>query len=244
MTDTEPAERRQLYAAFAVDPTKLWSGEIAGIFDCVPSQRIPGTDRVATKAHTNLPRYGASGLPMGWEHTVDSIYVRASVPLSQPVLDFCATSALEIQVNGRHVLGVPLVELLHTPLRCFFTLRPNIAYTARVTTQLAATQTLMETLYKVSYQFDDREIAALIARARDLVRDTGRLATPCAPSWLSHVLPTGALTLADRTDLARAETIIKALSRIDTRNLFTRSAVPTPALFWIYLDGMSRISVK
>lgn len=71
----------------------------------------------AMRSDTNLIRCGANGLPSGWEMIVQQWRARTSEVLSQPVLDFASTVAVELRYNGSLAAEATLLDLLTRPVR-------------------------------------------------------------------------------------------------------------------------------
>jgi len=73
---------------------------------------IPGTDIVANRAHTNIPRSGDSGLPLDWAMYVLQWRAALNMTLEQPVLDWAAETVVQFEYNGKYYGNTPLIDLL------------------------------------------------------------------------------------------------------------------------------------
>jgi hypothetical protein len=103
-------------SAFVIEP---WSS--MGRTDRIPlfsygrSMPIPGTSITATRAHTNIPRCGDNGLPMGWEMLVGKWRANINVPLDQPVMDWAATVNVAFHYNAKRYAETTLLDLILNP---------------------------------------------------------------------------------------------------------------------------------
>jgi len=102
--------RDNLRSAFAVTPygtEDRWE-----VFSNGRSQALEGDkSRYMTRAHTNIPRSGDSGLPKDWEMLIDSW--KAICPnMSQVVLDWASETSACLIYNGKSYGDRTLLELL------------------------------------------------------------------------------------------------------------------------------------
>jgi hypothetical protein len=97
-------------SAFYVSP---WNAQNAwDLFTYARGTAIPGTDLVATRAHTNIPRSGDTGLPREWEMHVMQWRAATNMPLEQPILDWAAETVVQFEYNSKISGNAPLIDLL------------------------------------------------------------------------------------------------------------------------------------
>ena len=123
-------------SAFFVEPYTLdkeWE-----LFTYGRGAPIPGTDRTATRALTNLPRSGDSGLPRGWEMYVLQWRAMVNMPLEQPILDWASETSVQFEYNSKFYGQTTLLDLLlgaraiGDPMPIH--VRENLGFRAAVTT--------------------------------------------------------------------------------------------------------------
>jgi len=74
---------------------------------------VPGTK--ATRAHTNIPRSGDSGLPRDWEALLCRWRANLNVSLEQPVLDWASETSVQFEYNCKLFSSETLADLLLSP---------------------------------------------------------------------------------------------------------------------------------
>ncbi len=109
---------QSLYSAFILDAGSPRS--LAECFTYSRSQPIWGTDIIATGAHTNVPRHGDAGLPMGWAMDVSHWRVQTNLRfLTDPILEWASETTLTLLEGGAFPIETietsPLVDLLLAP---------------------------------------------------------------------------------------------------------------------------------
>lgn len=102
-----------LYSAAVVMPYGEGYSELCP-FASGRSQQLAGgpAGELATAAHSNLPRNGDNGLPMGWEMYVSGWKAQCSLALEQPVVDFASDCFAQFQYNGKTYGECRLIDLL------------------------------------------------------------------------------------------------------------------------------------
>jgi hypothetical protein len=103
---------QSMRSAFVVRP---WGNEEHwDLFTAGRGQDIPGAapGTKATRAHTNIPRSGDSGLPKDWEALVCRWRASLNVPLEQPVLDWASETSVQYEYNGKYYADETLADLL------------------------------------------------------------------------------------------------------------------------------------
>ena len=104
-----------LYSAFVIEAGSQ-RPETWQLFDYGRSQNIPCTTIVATNAHTNMPRSGASGLPMNWIMQADRWRAGANLRfLTDDVLEWASETSCRLVYNGQSIAVTPLSDLLLAP---------------------------------------------------------------------------------------------------------------------------------
>lgn len=76
---------------------------------------VPGIDRCATRAHTNLLRPGAHGRPAGRGITILRWRASTSLRPYDAVLDWAAATAVVFRYNAEVVQTSPLLDILMAP---------------------------------------------------------------------------------------------------------------------------------
>jgi hypothetical protein len=125
--------RDSLRSAFVVTPygtEDRWE-----VFSGSRSQALEGDkSRYMTRAHTNIPRSGDSGLPKDWEMLVDNW--KAICPnMSQVVIDWASETSACLEYNGKSYGDRTLLELLldHPVLGTHpVHIRENLSYGVRI----------------------------------------------------------------------------------------------------------------
>lgn len=102
---------QSLRSAFVVRP---WADDSQwDLFSYGRSQDVVGAPGLkATRAHTNLPRSGDSGLPKDWEAMIYRWRANLNVLLEQPVLDWASETSVHFEYNGKHYGDEKLIDLL------------------------------------------------------------------------------------------------------------------------------------
>jgi len=100
-----------LRSAFIIRP---WSSDDKwDLFVSARAQPVPGAPGVlSTRAHTNIPRSGDSGLPRDWSMTVTRWRATANVLLEEPVLDWASETSVHFRYNMKQWADANLVDLL------------------------------------------------------------------------------------------------------------------------------------
>ncbi len=106
----------QLYSSLIVDADGYVMSNYT-LFGYGQSQPVPGAKetRLATKAFTNVPRPGDSGLPMGWEMYVCRWRATTNLRIDEPIMDWAAESFVQLFYNGHPYSTLPLLDLLMAP---------------------------------------------------------------------------------------------------------------------------------
>lgn len=100
-----------LYSALVIDPR--WDPPLRWqLFDYGLSQCVDGTPTLATRVHTNVPRQGTSGLPMGWDAVIDHWRALASIRFAEPVLEWAGACDATLSYDARVIDRRPLLDLL------------------------------------------------------------------------------------------------------------------------------------
>lgn len=92
---------------------------------------VAGTDKPATRAHTNVYRSGDSGLPKDFEMWATSWRASVNVPLSTEVLAWAAETFVEFKYNDRPYWNASLADLLlsrQMPQKVPLHMRENLAF--------------------------------------------------------------------------------------------------------------------
>ena len=82
------------------------------VFSAGRSEPIPGGARRMTRAHTNTPRSGYSGLPADYEFSVLNWRASMSLPYEQPLLDWANETSVRFWYNERCAGDAVLADLL------------------------------------------------------------------------------------------------------------------------------------
>lgn len=132
-----------LRSALIVDP---WAGGNQWeLFTYARAQSVSGT--AATRAHTNIPRSGDSGLPRDWEMYVTGWRAQTNVRLDQEVMDWAAETFVQFSYNQTHQGDTTLLDLLlhPQPLKMVW-MRENLGYQVRVESDPVAAKTFCDWL--------------------------------------------------------------------------------------------------
>lgn len=110
------------------------------VFSAGRCEYIPGGGRRMTRAHTNVPKSGYSGLPKDWEFSALSWRASMSLPYEQPLLDWAAETAVQFMYNETCVGDAVLADLLFGSRRIGTNglpvlMRENLTYFVRVSTE-------------------------------------------------------------------------------------------------------------
>jgi hypothetical protein len=131
---------QSLRSAFIVQP---WTSDSEWeLFSYGRSQDVAGAPGLkASRAHTNIPRSGDSGLPKAWEAAIFRWRASLNVPLEQPVLDWAAETTVHFEYNDKSWGDEKLVDLLFgaqplggTGVELPVHMRENTGYRVRVIT--------------------------------------------------------------------------------------------------------------
>jgi hypothetical protein len=145
--------RDSLYSCFIIEAAESVPPQWE-LFSYGRAQQITGSNKTASAAHTNVPRAGYTGLPMGWEARITRWRATTNMILSEPIMDWAAETDAGLWYGGELITRQPLLELLMAPqpLGEFFSemrtvngavaargtylwLRENLSYEVRVETQ-------------------------------------------------------------------------------------------------------------
>jgi len=108
--------REDLYSAFMLHPwhdSDAWDLYAYGVQMGDLPGALPGTR--PTRAHTNVPRSGETGLPRDWQMQVWKWRATLSAPLDQTILDWASETTAQFHYNGKSYVTRALVELLLHP---------------------------------------------------------------------------------------------------------------------------------
>lgn len=109
-----------LYSSFSITATPSDQSEWR-LFASGVGRPIAGDPHLAqTRAHTNIPRDGDTGLPMGWEAFIRTW--RASLNMrfvDGPILEWAALTSAELRFNDHTYATTRLLDLLAAPQAVF-----------------------------------------------------------------------------------------------------------------------------
>jgi hypothetical protein len=109
-----------LYSCFTITAAPSEQNEWS-LFSSGAGWPIAGDQRlIQTRAHTNIPRGGDTGLPMGWEALIRTW--RASLNtrfVDGPVLDWAQATSAELFFNEKPYATASLLDLLAAPQAVF-----------------------------------------------------------------------------------------------------------------------------
>jgi len=144
---TEWKLNRSFRSALVIDSHEPCPSDWA-LFTYNRSQSIVGTNLKATRAHSNIPRVGDSGLPKDWEMYVMRWRATISMPLVQPVLDWATETAVQFEYNSKIYADATLLDLLLSPqsLDAPTHMQENLPYQVTVNSTPAAVAALREWL--------------------------------------------------------------------------------------------------
>jgi hypothetical protein len=75
---------------------------------------------IASYAHTNIPRSGETGIPMGWEAFIRQWRATMNVRfVDGPLLEWAQSTLCKLHFNGRTFSTAPLLDLLAAPQAVF-----------------------------------------------------------------------------------------------------------------------------
>lgn len=99
------------------------------VFEGSRSQVLAGSHgELARRYHTNTPRSGHAGLPMGWEMNVQRIRAKCSHPLDGYILEWADKTPVEFRLNNACRWNGLLGELLLGPQQAALRLVEHVPY--------------------------------------------------------------------------------------------------------------------
>jgi hypothetical protein len=138
-----------LYSAFIVDPREHNGVCEWDLFNYQRSQEVTRSTTLAELHHTNVPRSGYNGLPMGWRHVVGSWRANTNIRFAEAVLRWASETSATFRYNASVIEQVPLIDLMMSPqpveratIGRAFWMEENLAYEVIIQTNHKALEKL------------------------------------------------------------------------------------------------------
>jgi hypothetical protein len=112
-----------LYSAFILEADGPVFDECK-LFEYGLSQTVCNSTKPATRVHTNVPRAGYAGLPMGHEMFVYRWQAKTNIRIDEPLLDWASESVAQFVYNDKPYAR-PVIDLLMAPQAFWVDLPPD-----------------------------------------------------------------------------------------------------------------------